>query len=239
MKKLFFTLFGVVGLLASGCVSTSPLTKGDQMMSDGQYSWAIAQYEKSLKKRESYDGHLKKGLAHYRLSENAKAIEEFTAAIKVEPVHSANAYFYRAKISFSANQTEEAFSDIQESLIRNGNNMYALNLRGQIYMQKGENVRALNDFMDALSKSKNSNTSALLHNNIALAFIEISDYEAAKEHFTKYIFHLSDNEVIIEEDDLYLKGVLEYGTGNYETAFATWDGLSKAKSSYAMGITDI
>lgn len=225
-----------MGLFTTGCSSTNLVTKGDKMMNNGQYSMAILQYEKAAKKSDSYESHLKKGLAHYRVSDLAKANDGFSNAIKVEPVHSSLAYYYRAQLNYAVD-IFRALNDVNEALIRDSQNVQALNLRGRIYVNSSDYAKAVQDFSAALLlTTSNSNIKPYLFHNRALAYIEKGDYIAAKEDFAQYIRFLQKNNIDITEDEKYLVGVLEYGTGDYDEALKIWEDISLTKQQYAMEI---
>lgn len=96
-----------------------------------------------------------KGLNKYRQANYQGAIEDFSAAIKMNPKAS-KAFFDRANVYYDMKNYKQAAADYSQAIQINPEFTNALLARGNVYYQSGDMQAAINDYEKVISLDKNN-----------------------------------------------------------------------------------
>jgi tetratricopeptide (TPR) repeat protein len=95
------------------------------------------------------DTYINRGLIYIYKNDYAKAIADFSSAIKLNPTDSSY-YIKRGKAYFDKDQFGDAVADYTKAIELNPNDATAYNLRGLAFRGKGERDQAMADFKKAV-----------------------------------------------------------------------------------------
>lgn len=116
------------------------------------------------------------GLAYIQTGAEDKAVEEFNRAIELNPFV-AEPYVHKAALMLSSNNPDEAIRVAGEAL-KLASRADAHNVLGAAYGYKGDHSRALTHFLAAFKLYPDFPS---LRDNIANAFMDLGNYQAAAE----------------------------------------------------------
>lgn len=163
MRKIFLVLI-CSALLLSGCGDSKKneyYQNAMKSMEQGQYEVAVSLLQQSIdadaRLPESYRA---QGISYLELEDYAAAIAAFSRSLNT--MDSANEEFkkdtmyYLASTRADYGQTEEAIG-VYTDILKMGNDVQSLFLRGKLYLLEGEKEKAQADFSKALEKSKDYN----------------------------------------------------------------------------------
>ena len=95
--------------------AVSSYNRGAEFMAQGDYSQAIAWFDKAIEVEPSFaEAYCNRGTAHYEKGEADAAIADFSKAIEIEPDF-AEAYYNRAAACYDRQQYDKAAQDAQKA----------------------------------------------------------------------------------------------------------------------------
>jgi tetratricopeptide (TPR) repeat protein len=157
----------------------------------GEYDSAIRDYDSSIssvldnefKSTNSADVLQLRGRAYWRKNQNERALEDFDAAIRLDP-RNAEAYAGRGLVRIETSASEEASSDFDKALQIDKKCVWALLGRGLYRVKQKSYDKAVADFTDVIKQ----------HPRLSLAFlgrgmanINLKHYDDAAGDFTEVI----------------------------------------------------
>ena len=159
-----------------------------------QYEKAIESFKKVIKlKPDHFDAYYFLGLNYYDLGQIEKAIDYLNKSLKINPNNEqahetlAEYYFLAGKLSKANEHFETVLKHYRTSSDKEGLAKSLLFI-GEIMMQQGKDVYALNKFQEALSIYEELNNEvgeAVSLNDIALIYHQLRDFNTALRHFYK------------------------------------------------------
>jgi tetratricopeptide (TPR) repeat protein len=181
--------------------------------------------------------HFNRGNYWYKNNQQDKALEDFNAAIEINPEYS-NAYINRSTIYLERGETEKALQDYNrymelfhpydaKSNILNLQLSESLGHRGVIYLKLGQYEKALNDFNAAIELDK---VNLENYYKRALTYMQLREYDKAIQDFN--LCHQSDP---ANSDIINNRGVCYLRFGDFKSAIADFDKailLNGANASY-------
>jgi len=119
---------------------------GEKLYQNGNYSGAIAEYNRSISLNtrfaEAYTG---RGSAYRRLGNYTRAIEDYTRALEYGSVRP-EVYNYRGFVYAERDETAKAIADFSQALRLNRNYTDAYINRAIAYFDTGDYEKAINDY---------------------------------------------------------------------------------------------
>ena len=129
--------------------ATRLLLHGNALVEKSNFTEAIEAYSKALLYKEDLERvYLERGLAYYKLKEQAKAIEDLTTAIKLG-TYVQMAYFVRASIYKEQGELNSALEDLTQVIKAYPEHVEAYQLRSTIYQKLGDMEKSLADLEKA------------------------------------------------------------------------------------------
>ena len=111
---------------------------------------AVAFFTERLRTNEKdSEAYCYRGAAHASLGEKDKALEDFTAAIKLEPTH-AHLFINRGSIYLSKDEADKGIADFDEAVRLHPKFVAAIHHRGLAHVMKRDADKALKDFDEAV-----------------------------------------------------------------------------------------
>ncbi|MCW7482215.1 tetratricopeptide repeat protein [Leptospira kanakyensis] len=101
-------------------------------------SHAVSVLSETIKENPNPTHYYLRGLAYFQLSKYKESVDDFTAAIKIDP-NNFNYYFYRATAFDKLKQFSDTESDLKTTLSLNPNASNAMNYLGYLYAEKDIN----------------------------------------------------------------------------------------------------
>lgn len=89
--------------------------------------------------------HFNQGIDYRRQQNNAKALQEFSQAIELDPDYS-YAYYNRARVEFENGDLESSLTDYNQAITFEPENVYWTLERGFLYLELGDQENARLDF---------------------------------------------------------------------------------------------
>lgn len=156
--------------------------------------------------------HAQRGAARFKLREFDKAVEDFTAALKLDDKLD-EAYFGRGMALGRNGQVDEAVTDLGVYIHRHPDSALAYTKRGIRYLWGGDLDRAEKDFTRAIALDPRN---AEAHDDLGVIHAQRGDYEKALHHF----------QTTVRADPSYQKGyhnlaMVYYITGRNDQALAS------------------
>ncbi|MCB0478338.1 MAG: tetratricopeptide repeat protein [Crocinitomicaceae bacterium] len=175
----------------------------------GDYEGAYDHYSKALKQKKDYRSYM--GRAQVLISQEKfkEAINDYTAAIKLEPEDS-RIYYNRGNCFLEMKEEQAAFADFNKAIDLDPANYHAYNSRGYMYFKKDSLGKAEEDYLRAISMNLNFRRAYF---NLADLYVVKNQQEIALELIAEYIQHNSQD----YKAYTYI-GLLYLRMGNYELA---------------------
>lgn len=127
--------------------------------------------------------HNDRGLAYYDKGDHDRAIQDYTEAIRLNPVLSV-AHSNRGNTYSDKGDYDEAIRNYDEAIRINPDYDLAYNNRGWAYHQRGDYDQAIRDYNEAIRINPED---ANAYNNRGLAYAEKSDFDRAIEDYDEAI----------------------------------------------------
>jgi tetratricopeptide (TPR) repeat protein len=145
---------------------------------------AIAAFTSALSVRTSApyaDAYFARGVCYSRKKEYTKAVTDFTNALNVKP-RLVEAYLERASAHAAMRKYSEALADYALAEQKGADKNLVLQFRGSMYFTMKEYDKAIVDWTAYVAAVPN--TSAAIHYNLGLAYLEKKDADKAIVSFT-------------------------------------------------------
>jgi tetratricopeptide (TPR) repeat protein len=171
--------------------------------------------------------HAARGVAFLMRKEYIRAIDDFSAAIKLEPDKAAH-YYDRGAARFGAGQEDAALADFDKALVLNPNDKLALMARAELRLRHGDDAGAERDFDRAAKAAPNDVDMLELREK---AYDRNGRFEQAVRGLDAVISRTTDKEKLPDllNDRCWAKGEwgreLESGLADCDAALATLPGL--------------
>jgi len=137
----------------------------------------------SFAQQDSADFYNKSGLEYFNNGDYARAVEDFSQALRLEP-DNADFYNNRGNAYFSKGEEDLAFEDYSKGILVDPNNARSYLNRGNIYSKRGDYNKAVEDYTHTLLLNPNF---ALAYNNRGFAYFSGGDHKRAIEDYTQAI----------------------------------------------------
>ena len=165
------------------------ISLGNVYKSQGEWKAAGACFERAISEQpDSTGAHLNLGLVARQLGDLDRALASYDRALEIDPGF-AQAHFNKANALYDADRIAEAVTSYRNALDRDPefadvkpNMRTALQALGDDHLDAGRWAEAAATYLEALGMGAND---AALHNNLANAFRNKGDAEAAIEHYGK------------------------------------------------------
>ena len=176
----------------------------------GQYSEAIQDFTKAIKREEDYaEAYHARGLAYDRKGEYDQAIQDLTKAIELKEDY-AEAYYDRGSAYHSKGEYDQAIQDLTKAIELKEDYVEAYAFRGLAYHSKGEYDQAIQDLTKAIELKEDYAEAYLICGS---AYHSKGEYDQAIQDLTKAI-ELKEDYV-----EAYLARALVYRSkGEYDQA---------------------
>uniref|UniRef100_H2Z0F9 dolichyl-phosphate-mannose--protein mannosyltransferase n=1 Tax=Ciona savignyi TaxID=51511 RepID=H2Z0F9_CIOSA len=151
------------------------LNRGDILLRMNKPKSAIASYERALNLTENKaDVYFNLGVIYDQMNEKGKALEAYTYSIQSDPLHVKA--LYNSAVILQATRDENllhrAKSRIERILKIDSNHLLAKTVMGSIYMDLGDNFKAISWWKDVLQVEPNQKVSLF---NIALLYSKMDN----------------------------------------------------------------
>jgi tetratricopeptide (TPR) repeat protein len=172
--------------------------RGVTYFKKGQYSKAIANYDKALESNPRYaPAYTNRGAAFLRKGMLEKAKADLDKAVKLKPKGKREmAYYHRGEYYKAIGKHNKAIVDYSKAINLNPWDFDAYNKRGEVYHQKGRQKEAVKDYSEAIKVNPKY---AAAYINRGDAYLSIGQYNDAIADFNKAIKMNPSNAVIYNE----------------------------------------
>jgi class 3 adenylate cyclase/Tfp pilus assembly protein PilF len=152
------------GLLESGGLNdddqaTVRYKLGRALRDKGEPDQAIESYDRSIALKPTADAYNHRGIAYFDKSDYAKAIDDYTAALKLSP-SLAEAINNRAWTYYKTGDLNAALQDANRAVSLDGTKSYIWDTRGHIHEARGSKTAAISDYKKALTLDASAESSA-------------------------------------------------------------------------------
>jgi tetratricopeptide (TPR) repeat protein len=222
----------ITTILPSDTKSTEPQTpgaaelkQGQDLIQTGNYEEAIDPLKKAIKLAPT-DGmpHYQLGVAYRMLKRFDDAIEEFSAAIKLDADLS-DAYLRRGVCWYYKDEFNLAQSDFEDAAGVNFNDPRPLTWKGMALVRQGLVRDAINAYSQAL---RYDNHNVLAHVNRGLAYLSLQDYDKATADFDQAIRNAPKDAA-----NYFRRGQAQGGAGNWQAAVKSYSEAIRLNPQYA------
>jgi tetratricopeptide (TPR) repeat protein len=200
-----------------------------QIASLRDYTGAAAAYERPSALPQTAGAFFDRGLLSASGGDFDSAIEDYTAALRVNPNYAA-AYNNRGMAYYRKEMTDRAIEDYNAALRINPDYAIAYNNRGMAYYRKGMTDRAIEDYNAALRIDPDY---ALAYNNRGMAYYRkemtdraIEDYNAALRVNPDYALAYNNRGMAY-----YHKGMTDRAIADYAEALRIDPNYAKAREN--------
>jgi len=168
----------------------------------GLYAESAAAYEKAGELRpELAEIHVNLGIVYSELDAQDKAVAEFGKAVALNG--DATAAFYLARAYYKQKRLDEALDAVQKSIVKNGKNAGAYNLKGVILNELKRFAEAKGSFQAGLILAP---TDVNLQVNLGIAYYNNNEPDKARETLEKALPHITDPPLKLKVEE-YLNAI--------------------------------
>ncbi|NET46534.1 tetratricopeptide repeat protein [Okeania sp. SIO2B3] len=201
---------------------------GRELAKQGEQQAAIANYTQALQLNPQNGAiYYQRGNSYYSQRVYEKAIQDYTAAIKITKNY--NTYYQRALTYYELGDNEKAITDLTQTLRIRPKYSQAYQKRGLIYDKIGDYKNAIQDYSQSI-KINPQNSDAYLHRGIARA--AIGDQVGAISDYTQTIKLNPKNAQAYKS-----RGIAQFEIEDYQGAIADYDRALELKPDYSDAYT--
>lgn len=174
MKNLVLVVFGVIACFgiavadgdkkddativkeASVALDENPndlaarVVRSDAALNSKNYDMAIEDFTILIDKAPTSSAYFKRAQAYIGKGDDDKAIEDFSASLKLDD-KSLYAYYFRGGLYTKKGEFRKAIADFDETIALSSDNIYFFYSRGDAYYQLGDYESAIRDWKKAIA----------------------------------------------------------------------------------------